>query len=422
MSNEQESHMMTCKTMRDYFTYQPKSKRIKLEEFKIDERLFTYNEKKVNNQEYFYQRLFNKNKMMNETKINSFDDLRTTKELKRKPFFECELMKVDVKKRKHTENVMQNIIEYKEAMKKDFENKTVTSNQSVMSDEKIVISDVKIIKQKNIKEEQKKFKIIFPHQNEQEENTFPFFSEFIKEKDNFEMKADKVSKIKQEGKKKVCTKCNKCFRADYIERHKALHKNKFYFFQSNLSSIQINQIMSKKSPFQFYDFDQISNLDQIKRNKQIKHFAEVANQNNKILCLISRFQKKLSLHKSFWSFPKKPINFSNQANKQNYFSRIDCDMKTTLQINSLLSQNDLQKNPATLYNVLKLNLSQRTKLFTVFEYLQKIGTFRFVNFHVKTKPEHTNISKKRAKRNVQHLPNCLQIKKKLTLYLIILMN
>ena len=86
-------------------------------------------------------------------------------------------------------------------------------------------------------------------------------------------------------------------------------------------------------------------------------------------------------------------------------------MKKTLEINSLFSQNDSQKNPDTLYKLLKLDLIQRTKLYTVFQYLQKIGTFRFVNFNVKTNPKHPNICKKRAKRNVQMRPNCLQKKK-----------
>ena len=157
-----------------------------------------------------------------------------------------------------------------------------------------------------------------------------------------------------------------------------------------------------------FSFDQLSNPDQINRNKQIKHLAQVANQNTKILCFLSRFQKELSLHTTrlkFWSFPKKPINFSNEANKANFLSRHDCDMKKTLEINRLFSQNDSQKKPDTLYNLLKLNLSQRTKLYIVFEYLKKIGTFKFVNFHVKTKHKHTYNFKKRAKRNVQHLPN-----------------
>ena len=64
-----------------------------------------------------------------------------------------------------------------------------------------------------------------------------------------------------------------------------------------------------------------------------------------------------------------------------------------------------------MYNLLKLNLNQRNKLYIVFEYLQKIGTFRFVNFNVKTKPEQKNTLNKRAKRNVINPPNCLQIKK-----------
>ena len=75
--------------------------------------------------------------------------------------------------------------------------------------------------------------------------------------------------------------------------------------------------MKKKHCFDFYDLDELSNLDQIKRNKKIKHIAQVANQNNNILCFLSRFEKELSLDTTrlkFWSFPKKPNNFSNKAN------------------------------------------------------------------------------------------------------------
>ena len=71
-------------------------------------------------------------------------------------------------------------------------------------------------------------------------------------------------------------------------------------------------------------------------------------------------------------------------------------MKQTLEINSLFSQNDLQKNPDTLYKLLKLDLIQRTKLYTVFQYLQKIGTFRFVDFNVKTNHKHRNFCKKKG--------------------------
>ena len=71
-------------------------------------------------------------------------------------------------------------------------------------------------------------------------------------------------------------------------------------------------------------------------------------------------------------------------------------MKQTLEINSLFSQNDLQKKPDTLYKLLKLDLIQRTKLYTVFQYLQKIGTFRFVDFNVKTNHKHRNFCKKKG--------------------------
>ena len=71
-------------------------------------------------------------------------------------------------------------------------------------------------------------------------------------------------------------------------------------------------------------------------------------------------------------------------------------MKKTLEINSLFSQNDSQKNPDTLYKLLKLDLIQRTKLYTVFQYLQKIGTFRIVNFNVKTNHKHRNFCKKKG--------------------------
>ena len=306
-----------------------------------------------------------------------------------------------------------------EERKKDLEKKSVISEEkkifwekNVISDEENVTNDVSIInKQYDLTEEQKKLEIIFPHRNEREENEFPFFTQFIKEKDNFERKAVKMLKIKQEGKKKLCPKCNTLFPQNGIQKHKALHKGKFYFFQSNLSSIQINQIMKKKHCFDFYDYDEISNLDQVQRNKKIKHLAQVANQNNNILCFLSRFEKELSLHKTrlkFWSFPKKPNNLSNKAN---FFSRINCDIKQSVQINNLFKQNESKNNPETLYNLLKLNLNQRTKLYVVFEYLQKIGTFRFVNFNVKTKDEGKNTFNKRAKINVQNPPNCLQIKK-----------
>ena len=431
MSHNQVSYMMKRKNMDDYSTSEEKLKKIKLQDIQDDIKYFTYKEKKVHNPddntfEDFYHRLFKKNKIVQEKKekkeINFVENrtlnyLRTTKNLKRKPIREWELLKGDVKKIKHSDIVKPNIKECEEARKKNLENKTLNKNKSVISEEKIVISTIQIKKKDyNLTEEQKKFKIIFPHTNEREENEYPFFSNFIEEKDNFKMKSDKVLKIKQEGKKKLCAKCNKMFRADFINRHKSLHRGKFYFFQSNLSSIQINQIKSNQtSCFEFYDFDKLSNFDQIERNKQIKQFAQVANQNNKILCFLSRFQKELSLHTTrlkFWSFPKKQINFSMQANKANFFSRHNCDMKKTFEINSLFSQNDSLKHPITLYNLLKLDLSQRTKLYIVFEYLQKVGTFRFVNFHVKSKHKHTKISKKRTKRNVQHLPNCLQIKKK----------
>ena len=341
---------------------------------------------------------------------------------------EGEMKKTEQKKTEHSENVTQNINEYLEARKQQLKIKTVNNSKSVISDEKIVIPDVlpdvKINnKQYNLTEKQKKFQISFPTTNERDENPFSFFTQFIEDKENFEaqkllkikQKETEKLKIKQKVKEKLCDKCNRYFRADFIKRHKALHIGKFYFFQSNLSSIQINQIIKKKSCFQYFDFDKLSNIDQIKRNTQIKHLAEVANKNNKILCFLSRFETQLSLHTTrlkFWSFPKKPINFSNEANKANFFSRHECDMKQTLEINSLFSQNDLQKNPDTLYKLLKLDLIQRTKLYTVFQYLQKIGTFRFVDFNVKTNHKHRNFCKKRSKRNVQMLPNCLQIKKK----------
>ena len=156
-----------------------------------------------------------------------------------------------VKTQTHSENVKQHIMEYKETRKKDLEKKSVISEEkkrfggkNVISDEKFFISDVSK-KQYDLTEEQKKLEIIFPDRTEKQENEFNFFTTFIEEKDNFERKAVKMLKIKQEGKKKLCPKCNKLFTPYAINKHKALHKGKFYFFQSNLSSIQINQIMKK---------------------------------------------------------------------------------------------------------------------------------------------------------------------------------
>ena len=169
-----------------------------------------------------------------------------------------------VEQKTHSENVKQHIMEYKETRKKyleerkkDLEKKSVISEEkkifwekNVISDEENVTNDVSIInKQYDLTEEQKKLEIIFPHRNEREENEFPFFTQFIKEKDNFERKAVKMLKIKQEGKKKLCPKCNTLFPQNGIQKHKALHKGKFYFFQSNLSSIQIKQIKKKKTLF-----------------------------------------------------------------------------------------------------------------------------------------------------------------------------
>ena len=122
----------------------------------------------------------------------------------------------------------------------------------MISDGKNVTTDLSIIKkQYDLTEEQKKLEIIFPHRNEREENEFTFFTQFIEEKDNFETESVKMLKIKQEGKKKLCPKCNTLFPPNGINKHKELHKGKFYFFQSNLSSIQINQIMKKNIALTF---------------------------------------------------------------------------------------------------------------------------------------------------------------------------
>ena len=142
------------------------------------------------------------------------------------------------------------------------------------------------------------------------------------EKLKIKQKETERLKIKQKVKDKLCDKCNRYFTATFINRHKDLHKGKFYFFQSNLSSIQINQIMKKKSCFQYFDFDKLSNLDQIQKNRQIKHFSQVANQNNKILCFLSRFETQLSLDTTrlkFWSFPKNQLIFQMKPIRQIFF-------------------------------------------------------------------------------------------------------
>ena len=439
MSEYELSDIMSFKTMADHFTKKSKIVQNKQEDKDIDRKYFTYKEKRIQDEDQntfqaYYDRLFKKNKIVKLTGPNKLYEYRTLnylrrkKNLKKKEIRTWDLTHDDhvVKKKTHSENIYINIIEYLktrkkdlEKRKKDLEKKSVISEKkkrfggkNVISDGKNVTTDLSIIKkQYDLTEEQKKLEIIFPHRNEREENEFTFFTQFIEEKDNFETESVKMLKIKQEGKKKLCPKCNTLFPPNGINKHKELHKGKFYFFQSNLSSIQINQIMKKKHCFDFYDLDELSNLDQIKRNKKIKDLSQVANQNKNILCFLSRFEKELSLHTTrlkFWSFPKKPNNLSNKAN---FFSRHNCDIKQIVQINNLFKQNESKNNPETLYNLLKLNLNQRTKLYVVFEYLQKIGTFRFVNFNVKTKHEQKNTFNKRAKINVQNPPNCLQIKK-----------
>ena len=127
--------------------------------------------------------------------------LRTKKTLKRKLIKHWLLIKGDVNNPnvKHNQSVMQNIIEYKEARKKDLENKTV-NNKSIIYEEKTVILNEKFIKKTyNLTKKQKEFKIIFPNKNERDENEFLFFTKFIEEKINFQMKAAKVLKIKQEA-------------------------------------------------------------------------------------------------------------------------------------------------------------------------------------------------------------------------------
>merc|ERR1712243_157882 len=101
------------------------------------------------------------------------------------------------------------------------------------------------------------------------------------EKNLHKVKAAKLLKIKQQAKKKICPKCFKIFSADYLKRHTYKHEGKFYYTKCNISSLQMTQLMQIKSCFEFYDFDTLSNLDQIERNKQIKHFAQVANQKKK---------------------------------------------------------------------------------------------------------------------------------------------
>merc|ERR1712208_32285 len=190
--------------------------------------------------------------------------LRRKKNFKKKEIRTWDLTHDDhvVKQKTHSENIYINIMEYLETRKKDLEEKKKRfgkekcdlrkkkrfGGKNGISDGKNVTTDLSIIKkQYDLTEEQKKLEIIFPHRNEREENEFPFFTQFIEEKDNFERKAVKMLKIKQEGKKKLCPKCNTLFPPNGINKHKALHNGKFYFFQSNLSSIQINQIMKKKT-------------------------------------------------------------------------------------------------------------------------------------------------------------------------------
>ena len=402
------------KRMCEYKNSEQKSKKLKKECEEVD-----LNQKKVYTYEYYYESLFRKNKICKETNekqskenktINYLRSKKTTKPIKHWFLTKGEVKHTNVK---HSETIMKNIIDYKEAKIKNLENHPV--NNKIVPQEKIVKSNENNSDYQKYKltEKQKQYKIIFPNLNEQDE-TFPlFFSTFLYEKNLYKMKAAKLLKIKQQAKKKICPKCFKIFSADYLKRHTYKHEGKFYYTKCNISSLQMTQLMQIKSCFEFYDFDTLSNLDQIERNKQIKHFAQVANQNKKILCFLSRFQKKLSLRTTrlrFWSFPKKKNNVSNEANKANFFSRHECDIKKTVQINSLFRQNDKQENPQTLYNLLKLSLSERIKLYIVVEYLQKIGTFKFVNFNVNTRHKQPYTFKKRAKRNVQHLPNCLQIK------------
>ena len=274
MSEYEESDIMSFKTMAEHFTKKNKIEQNKKEDKDLDRKYFKYNEKRIHSKEEntfedYCGRLFKKNKIVKLEGDNKFYEyrtlnyLRTKKNLKKKEIRTWDLMTDDghvVKTQKHSENVKQHIMEYKETRKKDFEErkkdlekKSVISEEkkrfggkNVISDEKIFISDVSK-KQYDLTEEQKKMEIIFPNTTEKQENEFNFFTTFIEEKDNFERKAVKMLKIKQEGKKKLCPKCNKLFTPYAINKHKALHKGKFYFFQSNLSSIQINQIMKKKN-------------------------------------------------------------------------------------------------------------------------------------------------------------------------------
>merc|ERR1711947_20262 len=104
----------------------------------------------------------------------------------------------------------------------DLRRKKRFGGKNVISDEKNIISDVSK-KQYDLTEEQKKLEIIFPHRNEKQENEFTFFTQFIEEKDNFETESVKMLKIKQEGKKKLCPKCNNMFPPNGINKHKELH-------------------------------------------------------------------------------------------------------------------------------------------------------------------------------------------------------
>ena len=435
MSNINLSKIPFQKRMCDYATYERKAKKMKTqhEEVQIKKRMcefgnceakskkmkndfedvyVNYNQRETYTYEDYYTSLFHRNKICKETNnINYLRSKPKCKQIKTWQFIKGEVNTSNVK---HTESVMQNIRDYKENKSENLENKPIP--KEVLEEVKKVEANQNNAYYKKCKltKKQTEYSIIFPNENERKENFPSIFTTFLNEKDNFKMKSAELLKIKQEPKKKICHRCGKIVRSDYLKRHQLKHKGKFFFDHYNISSLQMNQLFQMKSCFEFYDFDAISNLEQKERNKQIKQFAQVANRNKKMLCFLSRFQKKISLRTTrlkFWSFPKKKNIVSNEANKANFFSRHECDIKQTVQINSVFRQNDSQKKRQTLYNLLKLSLTQRTKLYIVFEYMQKIGTFKFVNFNVKTKHKNIYTFKKRAKRKVQHLPNCLQIKK-----------
>ena len=389
------------KRLREYVYEQQTVKKRKTETEK-EEKICEKKTKK-NRQEFFsknylfyYKRLF---RFFTGKKINEQQQL---KQISFDPNFEktythCEIVNNNIKMYKEQKKRKKN-----EERNKESERKDIIENLEKRKEGKIEKTKNSIEKKKE--SERKDIHINFGKNEEEKDHEEEF--KITYEETKKELEKRKLSRSRKIKGKNECPFCCKCFVPKSIKRHIRKHFDTFIHFHINLSSSQIETIIKENKNFTFFDQDKYSKLLQKEKNLKITECDQEAKSKNKPICFLSRFKKQMSLQSTrpkFWTFESKLLGCS----KKNFFKRKTFNQDQKIKIKKLFLKNDNFKNADVLFNILKLTLKERIKLFLVFEAIKKVGDFTFVNFSVNTKQHF--LSNNRAKRNVKILPNCLKI-------------